>query len=79
MVGTPKIERSIQFAAMRQIHAAIEHLRRGDFECATTLAAAGEGILPPTDSPHFFQKAQHLGKHIGIQPGGVAGTNDVIN
>lgn len=38
---------------MRQIHAAIEHLQRGDFECAMTLAAAGEGILPPTDEPHF--------------------------
>jgi hypothetical protein len=38
---------------MRQIHAAIEHLHRGDFECAITLAAAGEGMLPPTDEPHF--------------------------
>lgn len=42
---------------MRQIHAAIEHLQRGDFECAMTLAAAGEGILPPTDEPHFRELA----------------------
>jgi hypothetical protein len=38
---------------MRQIHAAIEHLDRGDFECAITLAAAGEEMLPPTDDLHF--------------------------
>jgi hypothetical protein len=38
---------------MRQIHAAIDHLHRGDFECAITLAAAGEGMLPPTDKAHF--------------------------
>ena len=38
---------------MRQIHAAIEHLDRGDFECAITLAAAGEGMLPPIDELHF--------------------------
>jgi hypothetical protein len=38
---------------MRQIHAAIKHLDRGDFECAITLAAAGEEMLPPKDKPHF--------------------------
>jgi hypothetical protein len=43
---------------MRQIHAAIEHLRRGDLECAMTLAAAGEGMLPPTDEPHFRELAR---------------------
>jgi hypothetical protein len=29
---------------MRQIHAAIEHWRRGDFECAITLAGAADQI-----------------------------------
>ena len=43
----------IRYASMRQIHAAIKHLDRGDFECAITLAAAGEEMLPPTDEPHF--------------------------
>ena len=43
---------------MRQIHAAIEHLQRGDLECAMTLAAAGEGMLPPTDEPHFSELAR---------------------
>jgi hypothetical protein len=79
MSNTPKIETSIHYASMRQIHAAIEHLHRGDFECAITLAAAGEGILPSTDEAHFFQKAKQLGKDLGAQPDGVAGVNDVIN
>ena len=43
---------------MRQIHAAIEHLQRGDFECAMTLAAAGEGMLPSTDEPQFRELAR---------------------
>jgi hypothetical protein len=43
---------------MRQIHAAIEHLQRGDFECAMTLAAAGEGMLPSTDEPKFRELAR---------------------
>jgi hypothetical protein len=42
---------------MRQIHAAIEHLHRGDFECAIALAAAGEGMLPPTEEPYFRELA----------------------
>ena len=42
---------------MRQIYAAIEHLHRGDFECAITLAAAGEGMLPPTEEPYFRELA----------------------
>jgi hypothetical protein len=45
-VGNPSvIETTIRIAAMRQIHAAIEHWRRGDFECAMTLAGAAEGML----------------------------------
>ncbi|TWA95895.1 hypothetical protein [Bradyrhizobium stylosanthis] len=35
---------------MRQIHAAIEHFDRGDFECAATLAAAACGMLPAIDN-----------------------------
>lgn len=42
---------------MRQIHAAMEHRQRGGFEYAMTLAAAGEGILPSTDEPHFRELA----------------------
>ena len=58
-IGNPHhIETCVRYASMRQIHAAIEHLRRGDFECAMTLAAAGEGMLPPTDEPHFRELAR---------------------
>lgn len=34
---------------MRQIHAAIDHFDRGDFECAATLAAAACGMLQAID------------------------------
>lgn len=38
---------------MRQIHAAIEHWRHGDFECAITLACAAERMLPDIDEPRY--------------------------
>ena len=60
MVNSKSIETKIRFASMRQIHEAIQHLHRGDFECAITLAGAGEGMLPETDKPHFRQKAMAL-------------------
>lgn len=50
IVGLPLIETSIRYASMRQIHAAIDHFHRGDFECAATLAAAGRGMLPVIDN-----------------------------
>lgn len=40
------IETSIALASLRQICAAIDCFNNGEFECAITLAAAGEGILP---------------------------------
>ena len=46
---------------MRQIHAAIEHWRRGDFECAITLASAAEAMLPDVDEPHF-REMQNIGR-----------------
>ncbi|TYL99175.1 hypothetical protein FXB40_03420 [Bradyrhizobium rifense] len=38
---------------MRQIHAAIEHWRHGDFECAIALASTAAEMLPDVDEPHF--------------------------
>jgi hypothetical protein len=38
---------------MRQIHAAIEHWQRGDFECAIALASAASEMLPDIDEHHF--------------------------
>src|SRR5215471_18745408 len=70
---TPNIDTNIRFASMRQIHAAIAHLHRGDYECAITLAGAGEGMLPPTDKPHFRQKVKELETLLG------EGANDYIN
>jgi hypothetical protein len=52
----PEIETTKQLAALRQITAAIEHLRKREFECAITLAAAAEGLLPLTDEPHMFSE-----------------------
>jgi hypothetical protein len=60
MANSKSIETKIRFASMRQIHEAIQHLCREDFECAITLAGAGEGMLPETDKPHFRQKAMAL-------------------
>jgi hypothetical protein len=44
-----------QSAALRQIRAAIEHFHKQEFECTITLAAAAEGLLPPTGDPHLFR------------------------
>jgi hypothetical protein len=62
------IKTTKQLAATRQIQAAIAHFRKDDYECAITLAAAAEGLLPPTDEPHIFSilKASPLYKDIEI-------------
>jgi hypothetical protein len=49
------VETSKQLAALEQIHAAIWHCRNEGFECAITLAAAAEGLLPSTTERHLFQ------------------------
>jgi hypothetical protein len=65
--GYPAIETNLQFASMRQIHAAIEHMERGDFECAITPAEAANGTLAEADE--FEIRAA----------GGTEGANDYIN
>jgi hypothetical protein len=40
------VETSKHLSALRQVRAAIAHFHKGEFECAMTLAAAGEGQLP---------------------------------
>jgi hypothetical protein len=42
-------------ASLRQLHAAIEHLRKGDHECAITLASAAEGQLAGRSEIDFWQ------------------------
>jgi hypothetical protein len=80
-MGNPRqIETNIQFASMRQIHAAIEHHHRGDFECAITLAGAGEGMLPDAEEANFRQKVKELAVAAEIKiPGGATGPDDYIN
>lgn len=39
----------------RQIQAAIAHFHQGELDCAITLAAAAEGILPATEDPNIFK------------------------
>jgi hypothetical protein len=79
MANPKSIETNIRFASMRQIHEAIQHLHRGDFECAITLAAAGEGMLPDTDKPHFRQKAIALEEKLPKTDGGENTANAHIN
>jgi hypothetical protein len=52
------METNKQQSSQRQIERAIEHFHRGDLDCAITLAAAGEGMLPQTEEPHIFKALQ---------------------
>jgi hypothetical protein len=72
------IDTTTRVASMRQIHAAIEHLERQDFECAITLAAAAEGMLPSTGDPFFHQKVRALAASLPKDAEGATGPNDVI-
>jgi hypothetical protein len=48
---------------MRQIHAAIEHWQRGDFECAIALASAASEMLPGMNRRTPFRGAtKHLAR-----------------
>ncbi len=49
------VESNKLLAALCQIQAAIVLFKKGEYECAVTLAAAAEGLLPPTNDPHLFQ------------------------
>lgn len=51
-----KVETSKRNASFRQLMGAIDNYEAGHYECAITLAGAAEGLLPPTDQPHLFQK-----------------------
>jgi hypothetical protein len=57
------IKTTKRLAAERQIHAAITHFQRGDFECAITLCSAAEGQMPePSDPTHFFAILKQAGE-----------------
>jgi len=52
------LETSKKISAQRQIERAITHFHNNDIDCAITLSAAAEGMLPETDDPHLFQFLQ---------------------
>ena len=54
---TPDFDEVRALASMRQVHCAIEHLNRGDFECAITLARRNE-CCPILMSQHFVRKSK---------------------
>jgi hypothetical protein len=78
MAGPASIETNTKLASMRQLHAAIEHHRKQDWECAITLAAAAEGMLPETDKPHFRQKVKEFAASLPEAADGAQRPNDVI-
>jgi hypothetical protein len=49
------VETDKQRSAIRQICAAITHFHAGDYECAITLAAAGEGQVPESMKTYLFR------------------------
>ena len=57
---------------MRQIHCAIEHLHRGDYECAITLAGAAEKYIAGHPEIGFVHRKryQEIPGHerMGIRP-----------
>ncbi|MGB6537275.1 MAG: hypothetical protein WBF58_15070 [Xanthobacteraceae bacterium] len=71
------IDTSIRLASMRQIHCAIDHLERGNYECAITLAAAAEGMMPEPEKPYFRGKVKAMAQSEEIKAaGGAIGPND---
>jgi hypothetical protein len=80
-MGTPRIETNLQFASMRQIHAAVEHMERGDFECAITLADAAKGTLAGADEAHFLKILKEVSRfdEIGAAGGGIEWSNDCVH
>lgn len=79
-MGTPRIETNLQFASMRQIHAAIEHMERGDFECAITLADAAKSTLAGVDEVHFLKILKEVSRsHEFGAAGGTERSNDCVH
>ena len=71
------IDTHIRLASMRQIHGAIEHVHRGDYECAITLASAAENMLLEPETPYLRQKIKAVSNSEEIKAaGGATGPND---
>jgi hypothetical protein len=68
MATAPKVETSKKWASLRQIRAAIGHFELKQYECAITLAGAGESILPENPLMHLFNvlKSKFSGKELNL-------------
>jgi tRNA threonylcarbamoyladenosine modification (KEOPS) complex Cgi121 subunit len=78
-IGTTpvRIETTMRLASMRQIHGAVDHIYRGDYECAITLASAAENMLVEPSAPYLRQKIKGLADSEEIKAaGGATGPND---
>ena len=68
MVAGKSIETNKKRASLRQIRAAIGHFDLKQYECAMTLAGAGESILPDNPLMHLFNvlKGKFSGKELNL-------------
>lgn len=55
-----------QLAILRQILCAIRHLRKGELECAITLALAAEGQLPDSDKPYLYKQLKEAAPDLAL-------------
>ena len=68
MAAGESMETNKKWASLRQIRAAIGHFELKQYECAMTLAGAGESILPDSPLMHLFNvlKGKFTGKELNI-------------
>ncbi len=68
MAAGGSIETKKKWASLRQIRAAIGHFEMKQYECAMTLAGAGESILPDNPLMHLFNvlKGKFTGKELNL-------------
>ena len=68
MADAPAIETNKKWASLRQIRAAIGDFELNQYECAMTLAGAGESILPENSLMHLFNvlKGKFSGKELNL-------------
>lgn len=71
-------ETNLNLASSRQIHAAILHSNENSIECAITLAAAAEGMLPSSEGEHFQKKLKEFSAGLPADAEGATGPNDFI-
>lgn len=75
-MNTKDLETSVSDSALRQIHVAIQLLQISELESAITLAAAAEGMMPATETPHLFSKLKLLADGLPVSEPGAKGPND---